>query len=558
MEDRSDPLAMPMLGWHDRREADIVIVGAGIAGLAFALRLSERLQVIVVTKGSLGESNTRYAQGGLAAAVGSDDHPDLHFQDTMTAGAGLCDEDAVRVLVDGAPDAVRWLLDRGAQFDVEYGKLALGREAAHSRRRVLHAGGDATGAEIERALVARLRSRPRVTILEHTMATDLLVTDRGTCAGVIVQTGKGCDRTLLSARITVLANGGAGQLWAVTSNPQGATGDGIAMAMRAGLRVADLEFTQFHPTVLTGNGYEPFLVSEAVRGEGAYLRSAAGERFMLADHPLAELAPRDVVARSIQRQMAIDSDKPVYLDLRHLNPGLVRMRFPTIAERLHHYGLDLSTDLIPVAPAAHYFIGGVVANTVGETSMDGLLALGEVSCTGVHGANRLASNSLLEGLVFGLRAADQINESTIEGTRLGDHPVVNPPNDGMVESALDDGSVIEVKRSIQQIMSSDVAVVRSAASLDDALARLSAFETDPSLLQGTRHAFELRNLLLLAREVASAALEREESRGGHYREDFPNPQHALDGRHQVVRLDRGAFLRSFLPLHAPAAIEHTR
>jgi L-aspartate oxidase len=279
---------------------------------------------------------------------------------------------------------------------------------------------------------------------------------------------------------------------------------------------------------------------------------------MLADHPLAELAPRDVVARSIQRQMAIDSDKPVYLDLRHLNPGLVRMRFPTIAERLHHYGLDLSTDLIPVAPAAHYFIGGVVANTVGETLMDGLLALGEVSCTGVHGANRLASNSLLEGLVFGLRAADQINESTIEQTRLGDHPVVNPPNDGMVESALDDGSVIEVKRSIQQIMSSDVAVVRSAASLDDALARLSAFETDPSLLQGTRHAFELRNLLLLAREVASAALEREESRGGHYREDFPNLQHALDGRHQVVRLDRGAFLRSFLPLHAPAAIEHTR
>lgn len=413
---------------------------------------------------------------------------------------------------------------------------------------MLHAGGDATGAEIERALVAQLRAQTNVTILEHTVATDLVASESGACDGVIVQPGDGRVRTLVSARTTVLANGGAGQLWAVTTNPKGATGAGIAMAIRAGVAVADLEFTQFHPTVLTGSGYEPFLVSEAVRGEGAYLRSADGERFMLADHPLAELAPRDVVARSIQRRMIVDGGEPVVLDLRHLDPALVRKRFPTITERLADYGLDLTTDLIPVAPAAHYFMGGVVANTRGETSMPGLLALGEVSCTGIHGANRLASNSLLEGLVFGLRAADRINGSSSPLERRDAIPGRRASDVGN-GAVLADARLKEIRRAVLEIMSANVAVVRSAATLEAARARLAALESSLPAQQTSRHAVEARNLLLLAREVTRSALAREESRGGHVREDFPNLRPDLDGRHQIVRKGTDGMERDFRALH---------
>src|SRR5215211_2975029 len=392
-------------------EYDVVVVGAGVAGLAFTLRLPDNLRVALLTKGTLGESNTRWAQGGLAAAIGDDDSPGLHDEDTLIAGAGLCNRDAVRELAEGGPGAVEWLLSLGTNFDRDSltSNLLLGREAAHSRRRVLHAGGDATGAEIERALVARVQARPNVEVRERAFAIDLLV-EEGRCAGIVAELGHGSGLTKIETATVVIAAGGAGQLWATTSNPPAATADGLAMALRAGVAVADLEFAQFHPTVLARSGTAPFLVSEAVRGEGAYLRDSVGRRFMLDQHPLAELAPRDVVARGIQRQMALDGANHVHLDLRHLEPEAMRERFPTIARELARRGLDLATDLIPVAPAAHYFMGGIVAGTDGVTSLPGLLALGEAACTGMHGANRLASNSLLEGLVFGLRAAMQLRE----------------------------------------------------------------------------------------------------------------------------------------------------
>lgn len=546
MSSPPDPLRTPAQTWQDHRAADVVIVGAGIAGLAFALRLPDHRRVLLVTKGGLGESNTRYAQGGLAAAIGPDDDPDLHFADTITAGAGLCDEQAVRTLVDNGPAAVEWLLAHGTAFDREDDRgMALGKEAAHSRNRVLHAGGDATGAEIERALVSRLRERPSVTVLDRTAAIDLVVTSDGTCAGVIVQADGSLSRTLLSAAVTVLANGGAGQLWAVTSNPPGATGDGVAMALRAAVAVADLEFTQFHPTVLAADGIEPFLITEAVRGEGAFLRSASGDRFMPSIHSLAELAPRDVVARAIQETMAASGDDHVYLDLRHLDSDLVRIRFPSISTRLAGHGIDLARDLVPVAPAAHYVMGGIVADTSGRTSLPGLLAIGEVSCTGVHGANRLASNSLLEGLVFGLRAADLAARLTGERTQGGEVPSTAKPASGGDRSEV---SLSETRQALQRTMSRDVAVVRSAGSLDDALGQIDALAREGEPLPGAVAQPELRNMLLLAREVTVSALTRRESRGAHVRSDFPEMSPDLHGKHLIVTGGAVGVSRSFGPL----------
>lgn len=519
----------------------VLVIGAGIAGLSFALRLPAMTPMVIVTKGILGESNTWYAQGGLAAAVGADDDPELHYVDTLAAGAGLCDPEAVRTLVEDGPSAVQWLVEQGTMFDRDDDEFALGKEAAHSRHRVLHAGGDATGAEIERALVAKLRDRPEAIVLEHTAAIELIVDDTGTCRGAYLADDRGDMAQPVFARTTVMANGGAGRLWAVTSNPPGASGDGIAMAMQAGLTVADLEFTQFHPTVLSLDGVEPFLITEAIRGEGAYLLDRAGNRFMLEQHELAELAPRDVVARAIQQEVTAHDGQPVFLDLRHLEPAMVLHRFPTIASRLQTYGLDLTSDLIPVAPAAHYFMGGVVATTEGRTSMPGLIAIGEVSCTGVHGANRLASNSLLEGLVFGLRAADALSDAD-HIQDLPDLPDFAPyPPLAAPSSPTDrDG---QIRHQIQRIMSTHVAVVRDAPGLHLALDLLDAMEAShPGLSR------DLESLLLLAREVTRSALNREESRGGHFRLDFPNTNPSLDGMHQLVELRKGVKERSFGPL----------
>ncbi len=386
--------------------------------------------------------------------------------------------------------------------------------------------------------------------MERTAATDLLIDDEPRCRGVIVRGDDADGLELLSSADVILANGGAGQLWAVTSNPEGATGDGMAMALRAGVALADLEFAQFHPTVLALPDAEGFLISEAVRGEGAYLRGKDGERFMLAIDPLAELAPRDVVARGIQRQMALDDSPSVNLDLRHLDAGLVHRRFPTISAHLHRLGLDLATDLIPVAPAAHYFMGGIVADTDGMTSMRGLRAIGEVSCTGVHGANRLASNSLLEGLVFGLRAADSI---AAQPTSPSMSPLlrVDPEAWDALNISVPDEILTEMRSALQQIMSEDVAVVRSAESLAAAERGLQAIAEDVwPILPDSFGAIELRNLTVLSREVAASAAFREESRGGHFRADYPARNPDLGGEHQLlVRVDGSSF-RSYGQLEA--------
>jgi L-aspartate oxidase len=408
---------------------DYIIIGSGIAGLFTALQAAQHGQVLVITKAALAESNTRYAQGGIAAAIGIADSPQLHYEDTLLAGAGLCDPAAVRVLTDEAPARIYDLIRLGVQFDTDSGGIALGLEAAHQARRILHAGGDATGRYIELALCDVLR-QAGVTVREHTYVSEIVVED-GRAAGVWAQR-EGASPELIRAAQIVLACGGAGQLFASTTNPAVATGDGVALAYRTGAALADLEFYQFHPTALQLPGQPTFLISEAVRGEGAYLRNSAGRRFMPGYAPQAELAPRDVVARAIVAEME-RSAGPVFLDLRHLDATTVHRRFPTISAFCRERGLDIAADLLPVAPAAHYFMGGVRTNIWGETSVPGLYACGEVACTGVHGANRLASNSLVEGLVFGWRivrrtiercAAEQPQPGAGESTavELADRP----------------------------------------------------------------------------------------------------------------------------------------
>jgi L-aspartate oxidase len=530
----------------------VSIVGGGIAGLSVALRLPENLNVALFTKGQLGESNTRYAQGGLTVALGADDSPELHFQDTIAAGAGLCDESAVRILTHEARAAVGWLISMGVLFDralpgsgehaTEDG-LLLGREAAHSRWRVLHAGGDATGAEIERALMTAVRKRSSITLYEETYVRSLHV-ENGVCVGLDALDKDGQPFTIES-RSTILANGGAGGLWLHTSNPAGATADGLALAWRAGAALTDLEFMQFHPTVLAVGGSH--LISEAVRGEGAYLRNHTGERFMPRYHELAELAPRDVVARSILSEMLSEETNCEYLDLRHLPAARIHERFPTISAICRNYGLDLAEDLLPVAPAAHYCMGGVMTDTYGRTTLAGLYAVGEVACTGVHGANRLASNSLLEGLVFGLRLADGLAGIYDEQADASSRQVLTVPvyddlsrEDALLSVMPDQESILQMRHEIRQVMWKYVSLQRDRQGLHEATQQLHQLRAS-MLTNSSTHQYnevewlETINMLKVAELVIAAALKRRESRGSHSRLDYPAPYEMLAGRHYVFQ-----------------------
>jgi L-aspartate oxidase len=531
---------------------DVSIVGGGIAGLSVALRLPENLSVALFTKGQLGESNTRYAQGGLTVALGTDDSPELHLQDTIAAGAGLCDESAVRLLTQEARTAVSWLISMGVQFDkalpdrdehaTEDG-LLLGREAAHSRWRVLHAGGDATGAEIERALMTAVRKRSSIALYEETYVSRLDV-KKGICIGLEALDKDGQPFSVMS-RSTILANGGAGGLWLHTSNPTGATADGLALAWRAGATLTDLEFMQFHPTVLVVGGSH--LISEAVRGEGAYLRNHAGERFMPRYHELAELAPRDVVARSILNEMLSEETDCEFLDLRHLPAERMYERFPTISTICRSYGLDLANDLLPIAPAAHYCMGGVMTDTFGRTTLAGLYAVGEVACTGVHGANRLASNSLLEGLVFGLHLADGL--AGINGKQVdapSRHAYTIPVYDdlsrdeALLSVSPDHESILQMRREIRQIMWKFVSLQRDREGLLEATQNLHNLRTSMLTNGSTRQNNvvewqETVNMLKVAELVIAAALQRRESRGSHSRLDYPVLDEMFTGLHYAFQ-----------------------
>jgi L-aspartate oxidase len=501
---------------------DFVVIGSGIAGLRAAIALAPVGRVLILTKAEPTESNTGYAQGGIAVALGADDSPDLHAADTLKAGDGLCDEAAVRVLVEQGPPYVQELVDWGTRFDREAdGSLSRGREAAHSVRRVLHAG-DATGREIARVLWTRVSQLKSVETANHALVTELLV-ENGRCAGVRFYDQLGFPRDA-RAKATLLATGGAGQVFRQTTNPRVATGDGVALGFHAGARVADLEFVQFHPTALNVPGAPRFLISEALRGDGGRLINGSGQPFMLRYHPDGDLAPRDVVARSIMREMET-TEGPVFLSMSNLDPDYVTRRFPTIADMCRQVGLDLARDPIPVSPAAHYVMGGVDTDQWGRTSLPGLFAAGEVACTGVHGANRLASNSLLEGLVFGARAATAMQQPPAAAALGPDRRLVEPRAASARARVTTDHRSLTTTE-VRDLMWKSVGLFRTCEGMEDAVAKLEAsYAAHRDALANARaddgDAWKQFNLVTVARLIARAALRRLESRGAHYRADFP-------------------------------------
>jgi len=470
--------------------------------------------VLIITKGRIEDCNTRYAQGGIAAAIGQQDSPDLHFQDTIAAGDGLCDHEAARVLVNEAPDRISELVNLGVPFDTVHGRIALTTEAAHSLPRILHAGGDATGAHIELTLSEKVRQL-KIPVMENCLATGIKL-EQGRVAGLSTMNSEGHTPVEFGCRYLILATGGAGQLYRFTTNSEIATGDGVALAYSAGAEITDMEFFQFHPTALILPGVTPFLISEAVRGEGGILRNANGKRFMLDYTREAELAPRDVVARSIVHEMRKTGSDRVFLDASHLPAKLVTTRFPQIYRFCLEHGIDITRDQIPVAPAAHYLMGGIKTNTWGETSIEGLFAAGETACTSVHGANRLASNSLIEVLVFGKRIIDRIARGIpfSYGDAVDNRLVLHLNGERKSSKAL------ASRVQFQQLMWEKAGIIREREGLTEAANILSAWQ-DSLAAASDRDSLVLHNLILCGRLVTETALAREESRGAHFRADFP-------------------------------------
>jgi L-aspartate oxidase len=511
-------------------ETDFIVVGAGIAGLRASVELAAAGRVLCLAKSEVTESNTQYAQGGIAAALSDDDEVSLHLEDTLKAGDGLVNEDAARVLVEEGPPRIEELIEWGTEFDRAGAKIAFTREGAHSRSRVLHAHGDSTGREISRALYLKAAAMKPITFREFEFTTDLLL-EGGRVTGVRVLDQGGRTREIRASSV-LLATGGLGRVYSDTTNPAVATGDGVAMAFRAGAEISDMEFVQFHPTALYLKGAPRFLLSEALRGEGAYLRNFELKRFMAKHHELAELAPRDVVARAIAHELEVANqpDAVVYLDLTHLDADRVRKRFPMIYSTCMQYNIDIATDLIPIRPAAHYAMGGVRTDLWGRTTIAGLYAAGEVACTGVHGANRLASNSLLEGLVYGARAAEEMRQDLTIRPNASVSVMMPASSNG---HASEIGKLVEKARSL---MWQHVGVVRDGKPLQQTTAELAKIQSQLQV-GGDRRAHEAANIVQTGLLIARSALAREESRGAHYRLDHLVRDDAKYRKHSVIHGD---------------------